>query len=228
LLGLGSWYLYAAHDLLADWTTPMLFLVLAFVAGALLWLHEFQQTYAGLRLAFRVPAPRRHRQDRAAAGAAEQGRRNPHRHLSCLPRRFRPAAALIDQVMAHGGALDRQSADGFAPSGMRRWTMPITRGMPAKPPTAWAVVAAQSEQQNGAISVGNRLRNGHCWRFGSRLGYGVHGEAVALAERIQMLSHRYHWPLIVVEETRRLADRDFAFLEIDTSPPALRPACSMP
>ena len=49
-----------------------------------------------------------------------------------------------------------------------------------------------------------------------RVGYSVNGDAVTLAQRIQALSHQYGPALIVADETRRLAERGFAFLEIDT------------
>jgi adenylate cyclase len=48
------------------------------------------------------------------------------------------------------------------------------------------------------------------------MGYSVHGNAVSLAQRIQALSHRYGPALVVAEETKRAAERGFAFLEIDT------------
>jgi adenylate cyclase len=218
-LGLGSWYLYAAHGLLADWATPVLFLTLAFAAGAVLWLHELQQTYAGLRLAFSDSLPRA-----AIARIVRQpellNRDGEIRIVTYLVCRADSGLLmpLMDQVLAHGGALDRQSADGFAAV----WNAPLDDADHAQhaceAANGMAVAAAQSEQQNGmaAISVGIASGAVTAGGFGSRMGYGVHGEAVALAERIQMLSHRYHWPLIVAEETRQLADRDFAFLEIDT------------
>ena len=49
-----------------------------------------------------------------------------------------------------------------------------------------------------------------------RLGYSVHGEAVALAQRIQALSHQYGPSVIVSGATAAAADRSFAFLEVDT------------
>jgi adenylate cyclase len=49
-----------------------------------------------------------------------------------------------------------------------------------------------------------------------RTGYSVHGEAVALAGRLQALTHQYGAALIVADETRRAAERGFAFLELDT------------
>ena len=50
----------------------------------------------------------------------------------------------------------------------------------------------------------------------SRMGYGVHGGAVSLAQQIQGLAHHYGLTLVVAEETKRQAERGFAFLQIDT------------
>jgi adenylate cyclase len=48
------------------------------------------------------------------------------------------------------------------------------------------------------------------------MGYSVHGDAVILTQSLQALSHLYGTALIVSEETKRQAERGFAFLEIDT------------
>ena len=50
------------------------------------------------------------------------------------------------------------------------------------------------------------------------LAYGVQGETKVLAHRIRALAHNYHAPLIVSEQTRRLAERNFALLEVDCIP----------
>jgi adenylate cyclase len=50
----------------------------------------------------------------------------------------------------------------------------------------------------------------------SRMGYSVNGAAVNVAQHIQGLAHHYGPALVVSDETRRLAERGFAFLEIDT------------
>ena len=225
LLGLGSWYLYAAHGLLADWATPVLLLVLAFAAGAVIWLYELQRTYTGLRLAF---------SDSLSRAAIAKIMRRPEllnmgsesrtvTYLVCGVRAepdLMPnvLAQLMDQVLAHGGTLDRQSADGFAAF----WNAPLDDADHAQHAceAASSMMAARAgeTQQPGplpVVSIGIATGTVIAGGFGSRMGYGVHGEAVALAERIQLLSHRYAWPLIVADATRRLADRSFAFLEID-------------
>ena len=48
-----------------------------------------------------------------------------------------------------------------------------------------------------------------------RLGYGVSGEAVTLASRLQSLSPHYGPAVIVSDETQKAAERAFAFLEVD-------------
>src|SRR5471032_1548139 len=135
LLGLGSWYLYTAHNLLLDAATPALFLGLAFAAGALAWIQDLRLAYAGLRMAFSDSLPR---------AAIEKIARRPHllklegetrtvtylvcgvRGLAGLAADFKNDAAgftslmqraltpLIDQALAHGGTIDRLTADGFA------------------------------------------------------------------------------------------------------------------
>ena len=83
LLGLLSWYLYAARGVLADAATPSLFLILAFAAGALAWIQDLRMAYAGLRMAFSDSLPRATIEKIARRPhPAEAGRRNPHRHLS--------------------------------------------------------------------------------------------------------------------------------------------------
>jgi adenylate cyclase len=245
LMGLGSWYLYAGHGLLADWATPALFLALAFSAGAIAWLHDFQMAYAGLRLAFSDSLPRA-----ALARIARQpqllnlegetrivtylvcGVRAPENDGAASGLVQKMLAPLTDQVLAHGGTLDRQSAEGFT----AYWNAPLDDADHAphacEAALAMAIVAAQvtnAPAQQGpeaAISVGIATGTVMAGAFGGhgRLGYGVHGDAVALAERIQMLSHRYAWPLIVADATRRLADHGFAFLEIDAIAGASSPS----
>jgi adenylate cyclase len=129
---------------------------------------------------------------------------------------------LTDQVLAHGGTLDRQSADGFAAF----WNAPLDDADHAlhacEAASAMAIVAAQvtnapTQDATAAIGVGIATGAVIAGGFGGhgRMGYGVHGDAVALAERIQALSHRYAWPLIAADATRQLADHGLAFLEID-------------
>jgi adenylate cyclase len=251
LMGLASWYLYAAHGVLADATTPALFLVLAFGAGAAAWLHDLRLAYAGLRMAFSDSLPR---------ATIEKIARRPHllkmegetrtvtylvcgvRGLTGLAADFKDDAAgftslmqraltpLIDQALAHGGTIDRLTADGFAAF----WNAPLDDADHAlhacEAANGMAIMSSRvteelAQQQHAAeapplVEIGVGIATGPVIAGGfggyGRMGYSVNGDAVTLAQRIQQLSHQYGPALIVADETKRLAERGFAFLEVDT------------
>jgi len=135
---------------------------------------------------------------------------------------------LMDEALAHGGTIDRLTADGFAAF----WNAPLDDADHAlhacEAAHAMSAISARLgeslAQENGnapaavEISIGIATGQVIAGGFGgaSRMGYGVHGSAVNLAQQIQGLSHHYGPALVVAEETRRLAERGFAFLEVDT------------
>jgi adenylate cyclase len=251
LLGLLSWYLYTAQNLLLDAATPALFLGLAFVAGAMAWIQDLRLAYAGLRMAFSDSLPR---------ATIEKIARRPHllklegetrtvtylvcgvRGLTGLAADFKNDAAgftslmqraltpLIDQALAHGGTIDRLTADGFAAF----WNAPLddadhalhaceaANGMAIMSSRVTEALAQQKhgEEPPPLVAVGVGIATGSVIAGGfggyGRMGYSVHGDAVALAQRLQALSHHYGPALIVSDETKRQAERGFAFLEIDT------------
>jgi adenylate cyclase len=215
LSGLASWYFYVRHGLLLDWATPVLFLGLSFVSALLVWFHDLQLTYASLRSAFSNSLPRE---------TIEKIARQPDllkpegqkRTITCLVcgapgAEQKTLAALIDQVLEHGGTLDRTSADGFAAF----WNAPLDDADHARhaceAANGLAAVAADAGQQ---ISVG--LATGEVIAGSFPAGYGVRGDVPLLAERIRSLAHRYGAPLLAADETRTQAEHNFAFLEIDT------------
>jgi adenylate cyclase len=249
LLGLGSWYLYTAQNLLLDAATPALFLALAFAAGALAWIQDLRLAYAGLRMAFSDSLPR---------AAIEKIARRPHllklegetrtvtylvcgvRGLAGLAADFKDDAAgftslmqrtltpLIDQALAHGGTIDRLTADGFAAF----WNAPLddadhalhaceaAHGMAIMASHLTEELAQQRHGEEPLVAIGVGIATGSVIAGGfggyGRMGYSVHGDAVTLAQRLQALSHHYGPALIAADETRRAAERGFAFLEIDT------------
>jgi adenylate cyclase len=77
-----------------------------------------------------------------------------------------------------------------------------------------------AEKQPVQVEIGVGIATGPVIAGGfggsGRVGYSVNGKAVGQAQRIQALSHHYGPALVVSDETRRLAERGFAFLEIDT------------
>jgi adenylate cyclase len=248
-LGLGSWYLYAAHGVLIDAATPALFLLLAFAAGAILWIQDLRLAYAGLRAAFSESLPRAtiEKIARRPSLLRMEGETRTITYLVCGVRGLAGLAAdytddaagftrmmqrvltpLMDQALAHGGTIDRLTADGFAAF----WNAPLDDADHAlhacEAANGMAAMAARlgedlAQERNGtptAVEIGVGIATGPVIAGGfggsSRMGYGVHGNAVNLAQRIQGLAPHYGPALVVADETRHLAERGFAFLEIDT------------
>jgi adenylate cyclase len=239
LMALVSWYLYAAHGVLADAATPSLFLLLAFVAGAAAWIQDLRQAYARLRMAFADSLPRTamekiaRRPDllrlegetrsvtylvcgvRGLAGLAADFTDDPAGFTRLMQKVLTP---LIDQALAHGGTIDRLTADGFAAF----WNAPLDDGDHALHAceAAHGMAALAQHGDTPAVEIGVGIATGAVIAGGfggyGRTGYSVHGEAVTLAQRIQALSPQYGQALIVDEETKRQAERGFAFLEVDT------------
>ena len=243
--GLVSWYLYAAHGLLADAATPALFLLLAFAAAATAWIQDLRHAYAGLRMAFSDSLPRAtiERIARRPGLLKMEGETRTVTYLVCGVRGLADLAAdhkddpagfthlmqrvltpLMDQALAHGGTIDRLTADGFAAF----WNAPLddqdhalhaceaTNGMAAR--VSEELVGHGKDAPPLEIGVGIATGPVIAGGFGGsgRMGYSVSGNAVNLAQRIQALSHHYGPALVVSDETKKLADRGFAFLEIDT------------
>ena len=251
VMGLLSWYLYAAQNVLADAATPAIALALAFAAAVLAYLQDMRLAYAGLRMAFSDSLPR---------GAIEKIARRPEllnidgetrnvtylvcgvRGLSQLAAAYKDNASgftsmiqraltpLIDQALAHGGTIDRLTADGFAAF----WNAPLDDAEHAlhacEAANGMAIMSSRVTEQLAQhhlgedappmveIGVGVATGSVIAGGFGGagRVGYSVNGDAVQLAQRIQALSHQYGPALVVADETRRQAERGFAFLEIDT------------
>jgi adenylate cyclase len=138
---------------------------------------------------------------------------------------------LLDQALAHGGTIDRLTPDGFAAF----WNAPLDDPNHAihacEAASSMSITArrvsdelVQWRRANGQllpiVEIGVGVATGRVIAGGfgghGRMGYSVNGEAVSLASRIQALSHQYGPALIVSAATRQAAERNFAFLEIDT------------
>jgi adenylate cyclase len=138
---------------------------------------------------------------------------------------------LMDRALAHGGTIDRLTADGFAAF----WNAPLDDPAHATHACeAASSMAAMAARVNDALAgrtcadgsalpaleIGVGLATGPviAGAFGGqgRMGYSVNGEAVTLAGRIQALSHQYGPAVIVSNATREAAERSFAFLEVDS------------
>jgi adenylate cyclase len=164
---------------------------------------------------------------RGLAGLAANFKNDAAGFTSLMQRALTP---LIDQALAHGGTIDRLTADGFAAF----WNAPLddadhalhaceaANGMAIMSSRVTEKLAQRKhgEEPPPLVTIGVGIATGSVIAGGfggyGRMGYSVYGDAVALAQRLQALSHHYGPALIASDETRRQAERGFAFLEIDT------------
>lgn len=234
LLGLGSWYFYATQNLLLDAATPVLFLGLAFAAGMSAWFYRVHLARVGLRMAFadRLPPAVLETIARRPELLKPQGEWRTVTYMACgmeavasedaavfTSRTQGILARLTDQVVAHGGTIERMGADGFAAF----WNAPLDdvehELHACEAANAMAAVITETAQYDPPILISAGIASGPvvAGGFGGHgyLAYGVQGETKALAHRIRALARTYHAPLIVSEQTRRLAERNFGFLEVD-------------
>ena len=248
LMGSGSWYYFLSRRLLLDAATPSAALAAAFLVAVIAWLIELRMVYAALRMAFADSLPRASVEKlarrpsllklegetrtvtylvcgvRGLAGLAATHRDDPAAFTRLTEKVLTP---LIDQALAHGGTIDRLTADGFAAF----WNAPLDDGDHAlhaceagngMTMVSGRVTEELAHQNPGApaVEIGVGIATGPviAGGFGAsgRMGYSVHGDAVTQAQTMQALSHHYGPALIVSEETKRGAERSFAFLEIDT------------
>ncbi len=237
LLWLGSWYFYSTRSLLLDAATPVLFLALAFAAGVAVWLYRVHLARVGLRMAFadRLPPSVLEAIARRPALLKPEGEWRTVTYMACgietapgqdaaafTSRTQSILARLVDQVVAHGGTIERAGADGFAAF----WNAPLDdvehELHACEAANAMAALIAEAAQYEPPILISAGLASGPVIAGGfgghGHLAYGVQGETKAMAHKIRALAHNYHAPLIVTEQTRRLAERNFALLEVDSIP----------
>jgi len=246
-----SWYLFLIRHWLIDAATPAIFLGAAFLVGTAARLVELHLLRTRLRIAFSDSLPLTIVEQiarrpeilsiegetrtitflvcgvRRLAGLAAEFRDDPKGFTHLMSEALTP---LMDQALAHGGTIDRLTADGFAAF----WNAPLDDpGHALHACEAANAIAAMAARVNEHITamkaptgnplapleMGIGIATGPVIAGGfgglGRLGYSVNGEAVQLASRIQALSPQYGPAVIVSEETRQAAERAFAFLEVD-------------
>ena len=246
---LASWLAFASGGLLLDMATPAVALVLAFIAAALAFANEVRMIRAGLRLAFADSLPRATigRIARSPALLTVDGEARTVTYLVCgvhglaeLAARHRDDPAgftqlmhrmltpLIDQALAHGGTIDRLTADGFAAF----WNAPLDDPQHAQhaceaanaiagifPRIVEEIAQGIATENPAPVEIGIGLTTGPViagsFSGYGRMGYSVNGEAVVLARRIQAHSHQYGPSVIAAASTRVAADGGFAWLEVD-------------
>ena len=252
LTAYGSWFLYMDRGLLIDAASPAVGLVLVLAGAAIVNVRELRLKRASLRMAFADSLPRATIEKiarrpsllktdgetrtvtylvcgvRGLAGLAGSYRDDPAGFTRMMSQVLTP---LMDQALAHGGTIDRLTADGFAAF----WNAPLAdndhathaceaaNGMSVMSSRVSEVLAQQHRGEGAApaaVEIGVGIATGPVIAGGfgghGRVGYSVHGDAVTLAGRIQASSPQYGPAVIVADETRQLADRSFAFLEVDT------------
>ncbi|HEY0107061.1 MAG TPA: adenylate/guanylate cyclase domain-containing protein [Rhizomicrobium sp.] len=137
---------------------------------------------------------------------------------------------LMDVALARGGTIDRLTADGFSAF----WNAPLDDPEHAihacEAANAMMEAIARSnevitrERRNDGVAfapveIGIGLSTGQAIAGGfnahGRTAYSVTGDCAVEAERIQELSAQYGPAVVVAEDTRKAAERGFAFLEVD-------------
>ncbi|HJW40585.1 MAG TPA: adenylate/guanylate cyclase domain-containing protein [Rhizomicrobium sp.] len=137
---------------------------------------------------------------------------------------------LMDTALARGGAIDRLNADGFGAF----WNAPLDDPEHAihacEAANAMMEAIAKSneiitrERRNDGVAfapveIGIGVSTGPSIAGGfsahGRTAYSVTGDCAVEAGRIQDLSAQYGPAVIVAEDTRKAAERGFAFLEVD-------------
>lgn len=234
-----------------DMTVPGTSLVLVFAAGGLLRQIQIQAFKRELRFAFAGSLPR---------AAIEKIVRDPGllsgegetrdisylvlgvRELQDLMARFRddPKAftrfletiltPLMRQALAHGGVIDRFTADGFT----AYWNAPLTDTDHAAHACAAAdgmirALARINQQMQAsrrmdqmqipAVEIGIGIATGPAVTGGfgghGRPNYTINGEVVRQASRLQTMSRNYGPTVMAAAETKERAAGEFAFLEVD-------------
>jgi len=137
---------------------------------------------------------------------------------------------LMNQALGHGGAIDRLTADGFTAF----WNAPLDDPEHAVHACEAAMGMMEAIAQTNEIITHERRIDGVAldpveigigvstgpaiaggFKVHGRTAYSVNGDCAVLAARVQRLSAQYGPAVIVSEDTRKAAERGFAFLEVD-------------
>ncbi len=164
---------------------------------------------------------------RGFAGLAASFRDDPVAFTRLLQRVFTP---LMDAALAHRGTIERISSEGFSCF----WNAPLddpehaihaceaASGMMEVIARVNEIVTHERRIDGTAIApveIGIGISTGPAIAGGfkshGRTTYSAVGDCAAMAARIQALSATYGPAVIVSEDTRKAAERGFAFLEVD-------------
>ena len=164
---------------------------------------------------------------RGFASLASSFRDDPVAFTRLLARVFTP---LMDEALAHRGTIERISSEGFSCF----WNAPLddpehaihaceaASGMMEVIARINDIITHERRIDGTAlapieigigISTGPAIAGG--FRSHGRTTYSAVGDCAVMASRIQALSSTYGPAVIVSEDTRKAAERGFAFLEVD-------------
>jgi len=160
-------------------------------------------------------------------GLAETFKDDPAAFTRLMQRVLVP---LMDLALARGGTIDRLTADGFSAF----WNAPLDdpehaihacEAANAMMETLAKIneVVTHERRNDGVafppVEVGIGVSTSHAIAGGfgahGRTAYSVTGDCAVVASRVQQLSAQYGPAVIVAEDTRKAAERGFAFLEVD-------------
>jgi adenylate cyclase len=164
---------------------------------------------------------------RGFTSISERYKSNPHGLTSLINRFLTP---MTDAIMARQGTIDKYMGDCV----MAFWNAPLDdpRHIQNACASALAMIealdalnqklAAEAVAEGAAytpLSVGVGINTGSCvvGNMGSeqRFDYSVLGDSVNLASRLEGQSKYYHVTIVLGEDTARVADAEFALLELD-------------
>ncbi|MBL6851950.1 MAG: adenylate/guanylate cyclase domain-containing protein [Alphaproteobacteria bacterium] len=160
-------------------------------------------------------------------GLAETFKDDPAAFTRLMQRVLVP---LMDVALARGGTIDRLTADGFSAF----WNAPLDdpehaihacEAANAMMETLAKIneVVTHERRNDGVafppveVGIGVSTSQAIAGGFGAhgRTAYSVTGDCAVVASRVQQLSAQYGPAVIVTEDTRKAAERGFAFLEVD-------------
>jgi adenylate cyclase len=137
---------------------------------------------------------------------------------------------LMNEALAHGGAIDKLTADGFTAF----WNAPLddpehavhaceaAMGMMEAIARTNEIITHERRIDGVAldpVEIGVGLSSGPAiaggFKVHGRTTYSVNGDCAVVAARVQQLSGQYGPAVVVSEDTRKAAERGFAFLEMD-------------
>ena len=137
---------------------------------------------------------------------------------------------LVDAALEHGGTIGHLSGESF----MAYWNAPLDDGEHAihacdaaqAMTVAIATVNEQLSQERrfdgtsfATIEIGIGISTGQAITGGftapGQTSYSVTGDCTLLAERTRELSGQYGPAIVVTDDTRKAAERGYAFLEVD-------------